>query len=205
MAPAMTLTHAFFDIGGVLGTNGWDHEQRARAAEQFGLDEEFEHRHHEIVGDWERGDLSTGEYLESTIFYRPRDYSPDEVVAFMREQSRPDPECIGVVRELRKRRPGLVLMTLNNESEDLNRYRIQTFELEPLFSAFLSSCWLGARKPSLQIFHRALGIAGASPAEVLFVDDREQNLAPARSLGMQTIHFRGAESLRDVMGDMSLL
>ena len=34
----MEITHVFFDIGGVLGTNAWDHEQRARAAERFGLD-----------------------------------------------------------------------------------------------------------------------------------------------------------------------
>ena len=35
-----------FDIGGVLGTNGWDREQRAAAIEHFGLDaEDFQYRH----------------------------------------------------------------------------------------------------------------------------------------------------------------
>ena len=40
----MPPTHVFFDIGGVLGTNGWDTEQRASAAAEFGLDGEFDAR-----------------------------------------------------------------------------------------------------------------------------------------------------------------
>ena len=46
----MELPHLVFDIGGVLGTNGWDREQRARAIEHFELDDEFERRHGELVG-----------------------------------------------------------------------------------------------------------------------------------------------------------
>ncbi len=34
----MPLTHVFFDIGGVLATNGWDREQRARALQKFGIE-----------------------------------------------------------------------------------------------------------------------------------------------------------------------
>ena len=45
-----------FDIGGVLGSNGWDREQRAAAVERFGLDaEDFQYRHEETVGAWESG------------------------------------------------------------------------------------------------------------------------------------------------------
>jgi 2-haloacid dehalogenase len=35
----------------------------------------------------------------------------------------------------------------------------------------------------------------AEPARCVFVDDREQNLAPARTLGMHTIHFTSAAAL----------
>ena len=53
-----TLTHVFFDVGGVLGSNGWDREQRARAVARFALDPDFEHRHHEVVGSLETGAMS---------------------------------------------------------------------------------------------------------------------------------------------------
>ena len=48
-----------FDIGGVLGSNGWDREQRTAAVEHFGLDpEDFQYRHEEMVGALESGDIS---------------------------------------------------------------------------------------------------------------------------------------------------
>jgi putative hydrolase of the HAD superfamily len=200
----MELTHLFFDIGGVLGTNGWDREQRREAAERFGLDDEFERRHQEMVGDWEAGRIRMDDYLETAVFYCPRSFSRDEIVSFMFSLSKPFPETVEVVRRLaasgRHR-----LMTLNNESEELNRHRIQAFGLQGLFTAYLSSCWLGVRKPSRLIFERALGIAGARPERVLFVDDREQNLAPARRLGFQTLLYTGAAELERSLGDLDLI
>jgi putative hydrolase of the HAD superfamily len=206
-------THLFFDIGGVLGTNGWDREQREAARRRFALDDDFDHRHHEVVNDWERGALSFDEYLDVTVFYQPRPFSREEFVAFMEAQSRPFPESIALVRRLAARSAaaaaaggdGPVLMTLNNEALELNVHRIETFGLRDLFAAFLSSCWLGVRKPGHEIFRRALGIAAASPPEVLFIDDREQNLAPARALGFDTVHFTGAAALEAELARRGLL
>jgi len=200
----MDITHVFFDIGGVLGTNAWDHEQRARAVERFRLDSEFESRHQEVVGELETGRLSLHDYLESVIFYCPRPFSREEIVAFMFSQSEPFPESLRIAREL-ARRPGLLLMTLNNESAELNLHRIAAFGLRQMFTAFLSSCWLGVRKPQPAIFERALGIVQAQPERVVFVDDREQNLAPAKAKGMQTILFTGPEELAASFRGLGLL
>jgi len=87
------------------------------------------------------------------------------------------------------------MATLNNESRELNEYRIRYFGLCELFDVFFSSCWLGVRKPTRQIYERVLGMTQADPASSVFVDDREQNLAPARALGMQTIRFTSADQL----------
>jgi putative hydrolase of the HAD superfamily len=201
----MDVTHVFFDIGGVLGTNGWDREQRARAAERFGLDEEFETRHYEIVGEWETGRITMAEYLESTLFFDPRPFSREALIEVMLAQSEPYPETLLIAEDLRARNPGLRLMTLNNEAAELNVHRIEHFRLRPLFSAFLSSCWLGLRKPSRLIFERALGIAQASAERVVFIDDREQNLAPARALGYQTVRFTNASALEKALADLKLL
>jgi putative hydrolase of the HAD superfamily len=200
----MDITHVFFDIGGVLGTNAWDHEQRSRAVERFGLDGELESRHQEVVGEFESGRLSLHEYLESVVFYCPRPFSREELVAFMFSQSEPFPESLRIAREL-ARRPGLLLMTLNNESAELNLHRIAAFGLRQMFTAFLSSCWLGVRKPQPAIFERALGIVQAKPERVVFVDDRDQNLAPAKAKGFQTIRFESAEGLEASLRDLGLL
>jgi putative hydrolase of the HAD superfamily len=190
------IRHIFFDIGGVLGSNGWDRDERAKAIERFHLDsDDFQCRHEEVVGVWEEGRISIDEYLDFTVFHRRRDFTREEFIEFMYAQSEPDEDSVEIARELTAH-ARYTLMTLNNESDELNRYRIVKFGISEIFEAFLSSCWLGVRKPTQNFYERALGIAQADPKTSLFVDDREQNLAPAKKLGMDVIHFTSAAQLR---------
>jgi len=202
--PATELTHVFFDIGGVLGTNGWDREQRARAVAEFGLDDEFEERHQEIAGQLETGAIDLEEYLDIAVFHRPCRFSREAFCEFILAQSQPYPEVIALARRVAE--AGRVrLMTLNNESEALNLHRIGHFDLRSHFDAYLSSCWLRLQKPSLAFFQRALAIAQADPRRSLFIDDREQNLAPARRLGMQVVLFTDAAALEATLADAGTL
>jgi putative hydrolase of the HAD superfamily len=187
------VTHVFFDIGGVLGTNGWDREQRGVVKAKFQLGDEFDSRHGEVVGEWEVGQLTLDEYLDFAVFHCPRSFTREEFVGVMLSQSQPFAATIALAARVAAAGRAK-LFTLNNEAEALNVYRIERFGLRPLFEAFLSSCWLGVSKPSPQIFERAIGIAQVNAPDVLFVDDRERNLVPARRLGMQVYHFDGDAS-----------
>ena len=198
------IEHVFFDIGGVLGTNGWDREQRSRAIEHFHLDaEEFEYRHAETVGALESGEMPLDEYLDVTVFSEARDFAPEDFKRFMLGQSQPYDDSIRVVRALCEH-ADVRLGTLNNECRELNVYRIQHFGLRDLFASFYSSCWLGMRKPMHAMYERVLGMTQADPRRCVFVDDREQNLRPARTLGMHTIHFRDAAQLARDLKDLGL-
>jgi putative hydrolase of the HAD superfamily len=190
------IRHIFFDIGGVLGSNGWDHEQRERAVAQFDLNaEDFEWRHKEVIGEWEEGSMTLDEYLEVAVFHTRRTFSREEFIQFMYSQSIPDEATITIARQL-SRQAGYTLMTLNNEAEELNRHRIEKFGISQIFEAFLSSCWLGVRKPLRRFYNRGLGIAHADAATSLFIDDRQQNLISAGTLGMNVILFKSASQLR---------
>jgi putative hydrolase of the HAD superfamily len=194
-----------FDIGGVLGSNGWDREQRSTVVERFGLDvEDFQYRHEETVGAWEDGMISLDEYLDLTVFCSPRTFSREEFKTFMFAQSVPWPDSIAVARELATSHAAR-LATLNNESAELNAHRIVSFGLRDVFPTFFSSCWLGVRKPTHEIYARVLGMTQAAPTRTLFVDDRRQNLGPAAALGMQTIHFQSAKQLRAALAAHGLL
>src|SRR5262249_36058810 len=115
-----------FDIGGVLGSNGWDREQRAAAVEAFHLDaDDFQYRHEETVGAFESGQITLDEYLDVTVFCEDRAVSRDDFKRFMFAQSVPWEASIAVARDLARGR--VRLATLNNESEELNQYRIQEF------------------------------------------------------------------------------
>lgn len=202
---AASIQLVLFDIGGVLGSNGWDREQRAAAVKRFGLEEEdFQYRHEETVGAFESGDITLDEYLEVTVFCERRDFSADEFKKFMFEQSEPWWDSIAVARDLAD--AGRVrLATLNNESEALNVYRIEAFGLSKIFPVFFSSCWLGVRKPTHVIYERALGMSQARATRTVFIDDRIQNLTPAASLGMKTIRFQSAQQLREELATFGLL
>jgi putative hydrolase of the HAD superfamily len=164
--------------------------------QQFGLTaEDFEWRHKEVVAEWEEGRITIDEYLDIAVFHTKRDFSREEFISFMYSQSVPDEATIAIARQL-ARNTGYSMMTLNNESEELNKYRIEKFGIAEIFEGFLSSCWLGVRKPIRRFYNRGLGIAHAEPASSLFIDDRQQNLISASTLGINVIHFQSAAQLR---------
>ncbi|HEX6051441.1 MAG TPA: HAD-IA family hydrolase [Gemmatimonadaceae bacterium] len=201
----MYLTHIFFDIGGVLGTNGWDREQRAQALQRFSLDEDdFEPRHQQVVSEFETGAMTLEEYLDVTVFYTPRLFTREDFELYMLGLSEPNPYTIEIVKHVASN--GRVrLMTMNNESAVLNAYRIERFGLRGYFAAFLSSCWLGVRKPSRAFFERGIAIAQAEAERSLLVDDRDQNLAPAAALGMHVVRYTDPESLARTLADAGVL
>jgi putative hydrolase of the HAD superfamily len=194
-------TALFWDVGGVLLTNGWDRAARRRAVENFGLDwDEFQDRHELVSPAFEKGQLGLNAYLDRTVFYRPRSFSREDFRNFMFAQSEPFPESLAVVERLARSKRYL-LGTLNNESVELNLYRIERFDLRHYFSVFFSSCFLGVKKPDEAMYRLALQMTQCAPEEFVFVDDRALNLECARGLGIQTIEFQNASQLeRDLRG-----
>jgi putative hydrolase of the HAD superfamily len=200
----VTITHVFFDIGGVLGTNGWDKEQRAAAARHFGFDvRELEELHGEAVAMLEQGRITLDEYLRNTVFFRPRPFGLQEFKACMLAQSAPFPETIDLARAL-ARTGRYRLMTINNESVELNQHRLEQFGLRDIFITFFSSCWVGVLKPARRIYELALAMSQAEPQDSVFIDDRERNLEPAGSLGMRTIRFTDAARLRQELAGLGV-
>ena len=186
----------FWDVGGVLLSNAWDHTQRGQALEHFGLDpKEFNERHELVVSSFERGKITLEEYLERTVFYRPRAFSREEFRNFMCSLSQPDPAALAFAKGLAdsgKYRMG----TINNESKELNLYRIEKFGMREIFSLFVSSCFVGLRKPEEAIYRLALDLTQQAPEECCFIDDRALNLEVARRVGMHTVEMDGVEQLQ---------
>ena len=189
------ITTLFWDIGGVILTNGWDHVSRKLAAEKFRLDEEdFRDRHDLSFPALDSGFISMNEYLDRTIFYRARGFSREEFLAFMYAQSKEYPETRAVLDEAAKTRKYFI-GSINNEPLELNEYRIGKFDLRKDFQVFFSSCYLGTRKPEEKIFRIALEVTRREPEECIFIDDRPLNLDCPRRLKMNTIHYQSPEQL----------
>lgn len=191
------VTALFWDVGGVLLTNGWDRGSRRRATQKFGLDwDEFEDRHELVVNAFETGKATLQEYLQRTVFYRPCAFSPADFQAFMFSESQTLGETLALLGRLAASGRYLIA-TVNNESLELNEYRIRQFELRKYFSAFFSSCYLGVRKPDAAIYKLALSITQRAPTECVMIDDRPLNLECAKELGISTIAFTSTKQLEE--------
>jgi putative hydrolase of the HAD superfamily len=186
----------FWDIGGVLLSNAWDHTQREQAIEKFGLERAaFSERHELVFSSFERGKISLDEYLDRTVFYCVRPFTRDEFKRYMESLSTPDEASLAFAKGLAE--SGKYLMgTINNESRELNWYRIERFGLRAIFRVFVSSCYVGLRKPEEAIYRLALDITQQAAEQCCFIDDRALNLEVAKRLGMHTVEMHGAEQLR---------
>ncbi len=198
MADAPTL---FFDLGGVLLTNGWDTKARRLAAETFELDfAEFQTRHEMLKTAFETGRLGINHYINKAVFHKPRPFSAQEFKEFMFARSELLGDTLDFVRALGQTGK-YRLYTLNNESRELHEHRVKTFGLDAIFRGFLASCYLGQVKPDEDIYLNALGIAATTRDNALFIDDRSLNVEPALALGLNAYHFQGLDGLREFLGD----
>jgi putative hydrolase of the HAD superfamily len=189
------ISALFFDVGGVLLSNGWDHTLRQRATEHFQLDwNEFRERHDLVAYDFEIGRISLDRYLECTVFYKERAFTPAAFKEFMFTASDDTAGGLEIVKRLAQTGKYL-LATLNNESLELNLHRIEKFNLRDCFSVFISSCYVGLRKPELGIYRLALNLSQRKPAECVFVDDRALNVERAAELGLHAIQYRSPAQL----------
>lgn len=190
----------FFDIGGVLLSNGWGHESREKAAKHFGYDYETTDRLHNFIFNvYEIGRITLDEYLERTVFEQPRGFSKADFKNFMFEESVELPETLQWLKNWKKENPGHHVISINNEGKELNDYRIKKFQLHEFFDAFISSCEVGMRKPDPDIFKLALGIAQASAEECVYFDDRPMLVNAAQKQGIHAFHHQGFESTKAIL------
>ena len=190
------ITTLFWDIGGVILTNGWDHDARMEATQTFGLDwQEFRERHDLSFPAFDAGQITLDQYLDRTLFYRARSFTREEFTAFMFAQSKEYPDTRAVLSDVASSGK-YYIAAINNEPRELNQYRIEAFGLRKEFQAFFSSCYLSARKPEETIYRIALEVTQRPAESSVFIDDRTLNLENPRRLGMQVVHHQNAKQLR---------
>jgi putative hydrolase of the HAD superfamily len=204
MANRASITALFLDIGGVLLTNGWDHNMRRKAADTFELNyEEMNERHHLTFDTYEVGKLTLYQYLQRVVFYRERPFSLEEFREYMFAQSQPFQEMIDLVCNL-KERHGLKIAGVSNEGRELTVYRIEKFGLGSFMDFFISSCFVHFRKPDEDIYRIALDIAQVPPEQVVYIEDRPMFVEVANSLGIRGTVHAGYESTRAALEGFGL-
>ncbi len=198
----MNIRTLFWDLGGVVLTNGWDTVQRGSVLGRLGIDlARYEEVHERANYYWERGLITARDFFNQTVLMpNPQlDLTFDLLWKQVCAQSKVlHPECLDILAEL-KRQGRLRLATLNNESRELNEHRLDAFKLRSLFDYFICSGYLHEMKPMPGIYRSAIDISGFEARTALFIDDKLENCAAARELGMQAIQFQSPGQLCEAL------
>ena len=204
----MKIRTVFWDIGGVLLSNGWDRYQRARvfadlklSAEDIALAEE---KREEANWFWERGLIDEAEFFKRTIFFQPRNFTLADVWRGVEAQQEVlHPESFDILHTMHAKRQVRVA-ALNNESRELNDYRLKRFNLRRYFDFCICSGYVHEMKPAAGIYRSALEIGGDGPGEACFIDDKEENVAAANAAGLVGLHFSSPAALRDQLHSLGI-
>jgi epoxide hydrolase-like predicted phosphatase len=109
--------------------------------------------------------------------------SPDRLIDRMFAGGGPDP---AMQRAVRRARDAGIRTGLISNSWGTSRY--DRALLSELFDGVVISGDVGVRKPTPEIYERGARAIDLAPGACVFVDDLRFNLAPARDLGMATVH-----------------
>lgn len=111
-------------------------------------------------------------------------------------------EVTRLVRLVREARPAYLLSNINELHWEFIRDRYPVLsELDGLALSYR----LKTKKPKPAIFEAALGMAGVSGGEAVFIDDLEENTRAASAFGITGITFTGHEELARTLRGMGLV
>ncbi len=145
------------------------------------------------------GELSLLDYYKKTLeILDIKNFTPQELLARHLEvyddNFKINNEVINIINKLSKSKKYKLISLTNTEKEIAQRNRIKS----PIFNYFkinYLSIDLGLMKPNLDIYEYVIDDMKANPYEMIFIDDKEENLIPAKKLGMKVIHFKNPEQL----------
>ena len=92
---------------------------------------------------------------------------------------------------------GFKTAILSNMPTDMADHVREKFPWLADFDHHIFSAEVRSAKPEPAIYRHAIEALGVAPPEALFIDDREENLAGARAMGIRGILYRSVAQLRE--------
>lgn len=184
----MKATWLFFDMGSTIMNETPAMEKRIRDS-IAGTDitfEAFAAKMAEFRAMGMREDLATFDYFEI-----------HQKTPWPRDAEIPYPEAEAVLRNLKERgyRLGIIASQPLGSEQRLARFGLRDF-----FDVICASAEEGLDKPDPALYRRALTRAECAPEDAVMIGDRTDNdVAPAKSLGMQTVLIRQGYGGHDVI------
>lgn len=198
----MDIKVPIFDLGGVLFGNGTKRLVK-RISDEFHLDPHF------VMGIIDGGDgslyreneINAQEFWKRAIESLGISANGAELNQYWLEGYVLDEGTKKIVQELGEQKD---VYYLSDNVPERVRYLDEKYHFLELFKDGIFSYDVGLRKPSLEIYKKALELVKVPAEQTLFIDDKESALVPAKELGMKTLLFTEARVLREGLIDLGM-
>ncbi|PIN78216.1 hypothetical protein COY26_01110 [Candidatus Woesearchaeota archaeon CG_4_10_14_0_2_um_filter_33_10] len=189
-----------FDYGGVLSIKGGFSSFGEIYASKLGVDPEELKR--VIIDNWSKARISK---MDSKMFWLnvSKFLKIDQKIfrKDLMEFSGFRYEVLDLIKKLKKDyKVGL----LSNHIEDWLEEIIAEHKLNEVFDVITASYETKIAKPDISIFKETVKRLGVDATECIYIDDMEQNIPPAKELGMKMILFKNFEQLKKELISFSI-
>jgi len=151
---------------------------------------------------FDRGELSRIDFYKTMCRHLGLDISRDEFEQLWNSLFLPDPLISENLLLNLKRRYRLLM--LSNTNEIHFEFIWEQFKIVHHIEDRLLSFELGCLKPDASIYRKAIDRAGVLPGEILFFDDKLENVEAARKAGIQAIRFESEVQLKLAMSEIGV-
>jgi putative hydrolase of the HAD superfamily len=184
-----------FDYGNVLCLEQTPEDMKAMALVCGIAAERFTELYWKLRAPYDRGDMDGPAYWTAVVREQELDLSRDQIATLIRLDSesitRPNQGAVEWAELLH--RAGIPLALLSNMPFELSRYVTKCFPSLSTFEYLVYSCDYRSIKPELAIFRNCLEVLKAAPQDILYLDDRAENIEAAASLGINAVLFDTVE------------
>lgn len=197
MSEPVTARWVIFDYGGVI-CQPQPEADLARLAGAAGCSRaEFEDAYWPHRLDYDRADLDGASYWQKVGAALGRTFTASQVAELTRLDTASwlhlHQGTVALIGEMAG--AGHRLAMLSNAPLEVAE-AVAALPVAALFGHLAFSCHLRATKPDPASYLAVLDRLGASPQEVVFLDDRPENVAGATGLGMRAVHFTSPADAR---------
>ncbi|MGA2814616.1 MAG: HAD family phosphatase [Candidatus Acidiferrum sp.] len=184
-----------FDYGNVLGLEQTLEDMKGMALVCGIPHERFSDLYWKLRSPYDRGAIDGPAYWRAVAGQQELGLSRDQIATLIRLDSesisRPNQDAVQWAKLLHEESVALAL--LSNMPLELSRHVTKSFPTLSAFEHLIYSCDHGSIKPEPAIYRNCLELLKVVPQDILYFDDRAENVEAAAELGINSILFDTVE------------
>ena len=154
------------------------------------------------INSYMLGTLSHEQLLSRYLRSKKFDLSVEELNAVIQEDISP---ILGMKELIENLSQKYKIALATNDGNLISKYKIEKSGVLPYLSKVIASYRIRMLKPDMAFYKKALEIIGVQPAECAFIDDMQENVDAANSLGMKGVLFTSVLQLQKDLHALQLL